>query len=81
MEGQSTVHMMTGREQVVAVVENEPMRVLVERYPQVMPLLAGCGMDLCCGGGHTVPEAAGLHGLDVAAVVGQVADIIEVAGS
>lgn len=40
------------------------VRELVERYPVVMPVLARYGLDLCCGGGHTLVEAAQLHGLD-----------------
>jgi iron-sulfur cluster repair protein YtfE (RIC family) len=42
-----------------------PIRDLIERYPALMPVLDAHGLDLCCGGGHTVTEAAALHGLDV----------------
>lgn len=64
------------REQVTQMIETDPIRDLVERYPQLLPLLASYGMDLCCGGGHTLQEAARLHGLDVIAVLRQVADLI-----
>ncbi len=50
--------------EISEVVETQLIRELVETYPAVMPVLASYGMDLCCGGGHTVPEAARLHGLD-----------------
>jgi iron-sulfur cluster repair protein YtfE (RIC family) len=40
------------------------IRDLVEQYPETMPVLASYGLDLCCGGGHTVAEAAALHGED-----------------
>lgn len=53
-------------------IETEQIRVLVERYPQIMPILSSYGMDLCCGGGHTVAEAAKAHGLDAAAVTAEV---------
>lgn len=49
-----------------------PIRELVELYPETMAVLDRYGLDLCCGGAHTVAEAAGLHGHDPAAVVSQV---------
>jgi iron-sulfur cluster repair protein YtfE (RIC family) len=42
----------------------QPLRVLVEEYPRLMPLLTRHGLDLCCGGGRTVAEAAQLHGIN-----------------
>ena len=54
-----------------------PIRTLVEVYPPVMPVLARFGMDLCCGGGHTITEAAELHGLDPALVLEEVRIVIE----
>ena len=69
------------REQIVQQIAAQPMRVLVEEYPRLMPLLAGYGMDLCCGGGHTVAEAARLHGLDIESLINEVvAVIVEVRG-
>lgn len=67
---------MQVREQIVRQIAAQPMRVLVEEYPRLMPLLAGYSMDLCCGGGHTAPEAARLHGLDVDTFVNEVAAVI-----
>jgi iron-sulfur cluster repair protein YtfE (RIC family) len=57
-------------------IETQPIRVLVEDYPAVMPVLGQYGMDLCCGGGHTVPEAAHLHDLDLDMLVRQMAAAI-----
>ena len=54
-----------------------PIRELIERYPAAMPVLAAHGMDLCCGGGHSVPEAAALHGLDLDALLGQLATALK----
>jgi iron-sulfur cluster repair protein YtfE (RIC family) len=45
------------------------IRDLIERYPALMPVLDAHGLDLCCGGGHTVSEAAALHGLDLEALL------------
>lgn len=49
---------------------------LVEIHPETMAVFAQHGLDMCCGGGHTVAEAARLHGLDADAVVTQVANAI-----
>ena len=46
-----------------------PIRDLIERYPAFMTVLDAHGLDLCCGGGHTVAEAAALHGLDLDALL------------
>jgi iron-sulfur cluster repair protein YtfE (RIC family) len=70
-----TIQTLT-REQTLEDVATQPIRVLVERYPHLMPVLARYGMDLCCGGGHTVAEAARLHGLDVGALNYEVAAVI-----
>lgn len=45
-------------------IRTEKIRVLVERYPQLMEPLAQYGFDLCCGGEHPIAEAARLHGID-----------------
>lgn len=47
------------------------IRDLVEDYPEVMPILADCGIDICCGGGLTVPDAAEAHYHDASVVVYQ----------
>jgi iron-sulfur cluster repair protein YtfE (RIC family) len=65
---------------IVEEIETRPMRDLVERYPNLMPLLARFGFDLCCGGGHTVPEAARLHGLEVEPLVDEVSEAIALLG-
>jgi uncharacterized protein (DUF2249 family) len=35
-----------------------------ERFPATAPVIAEAGLDLCCGGGHTIEFAAGAHGLE-----------------
>ena len=35
-----------------------------ERHPAAAPILAEHGLDLCCGGGHTLEFAAQAHGLE-----------------
>ena len=52
------------------------IRDIVDRFPKAMPVLADAGMDLCCGGGHTIPEAAKLHGVDGAALIAAVSAAI-----
>lgn len=40
------------------------IRDLVEEHPEAMPVFDQYGIDTCCGGGRTVPQAAEAHGLD-----------------
>jgi uncharacterized protein (DUF2249 family) len=35
-----------------------------DRHPAAAPILAEHGLDLCCGGGHTLEFAARAHGLE-----------------
>ena len=35
-----------------------------QRHPAAAPILAEHGLDLCCGGGHTLEFAAQAHGLE-----------------
>ena len=58
--------------------EEKLIRDLIEEYPDLMPLLASYGLDLCCGG-HSLAEAAELHGLDIELVAEEVSRAIEVA--
>ncbi len=57
-------------------IHDTPIRDLVEEYPGVMPVLNQCGIDICCGGGLTVPQAAEAHKLDQFALNNQVIRII-----
>lgn len=45
---------------------NLEMRVidLIERWPATRAVLAAHGLDLCCGGSHSVSAAAGAHGVN-----------------
>lgn len=47
------------------------INTLVDRHPQLMPILSAHGLDLCCGGPLTLEEAAERHGLDLAALVAE----------
>lgn len=55
------------------------VRDLVERFPETMTVLSPLGLDLCCGGGHALGDALDLHGLDRAAVLAQVSEVIAAA--
>jgi hypothetical protein len=63
---------------IARMIEIEPIRRVVEVYPEVMPILAGYGLDLCCGGGHTIAEAARLHELDAELLAAQIAAVVAV---
>jgi hypothetical protein len=52
------------------------LRELTERWPALMPLLARHGLDLCCGGGHALADAARLHGIDPDDLVAEVAAVV-----
>lgn len=68
----------TVEEQFAEMIETEPIRRVIELHPEVMPILAGHGLDLCCGGGHTIAEAVRLHELDAKLVAEQIAAAIAV---
>ncbi len=51
-------------EMLTETLRNTLIRDLVELYPEVMPVLTSRGMDICCGGGMTVPDAARAHQQD-----------------
>lgn len=53
------------------------IREVVETYPETTTVFDQYGMDMCCGGAHTVAEAARLPGLDPDAVVAQVTNAIQ----
>lgn len=44
---------------------------VVELHPELMPILAGHGLDLCCGGPLTLAEAAERHALDLGTLVAE----------
>jgi regulator of cell morphogenesis and NO signaling len=58
------------------IVTTLTIREIVDRFPDTMPVLARAGIDLCCGGAHTIAEAAALHGLDAATLMADVAAAI-----
>jgi iron-sulfur cluster repair protein YtfE (RIC family) len=49
----------------------QPIRVLVERYPVLLTLLAHYGIDTCCGSARTLTEAAAHHHLDSDALLAE----------
>jgi iron-sulfur cluster repair protein YtfE (RIC family) len=53
------------------------LRQIVEMYPASMRVLDTYGMDMCCGGAHTLAEASRLHGLDPDCVIAEVQDTIQ----
>jgi iron-sulfur cluster repair protein YtfE (RIC family) len=43
---------------------SETLNAIVERAPWALEVLAGFGLDTCCGGALTIAEAADRHRLD-----------------
>lgn len=64
---------------IAEMIETQPMRKVIELHPEVMPILSSHGLDLCCGGGHTIAEAVRLHELDGELVAEEIAAAIAVA--
>ena len=57
------------------------IRDLVETYPAAMPVLNSYGIDICCGGGLTIPEAASAHQLEGDTVIEEVRRAVSGEGS
>jgi iron-sulfur cluster repair protein YtfE (RIC family) len=56
------------------------IRTLIDANPEMMPVLAAFGLDLCCGGGHTLEDACAMHELDLATVLDELESIAPLAG-
>ncbi|HYF62920.1 MAG TPA: DUF542 domain-containing protein [Herpetosiphonaceae bacterium] len=52
--------------------DGQTIAAIVERHPETMPVFAGFGIDLCCGGGLTIGQAASAHGLAPHAILSAV---------
>jgi iron-sulfur cluster repair protein YtfE (RIC family) len=52
------------------------IRDLVDAYPETLTVLGPLGIDLCCGGGHSLGEALDLHGIDRQTVLPRIARVI-----
>ena len=46
----------------------------VERFPATLPVLARHGIDLCCGGDKTLAFVAQAHGIDLQALLRELAE-------
>lgn len=62
--------------EITRMIEAEPIRVIVERHPEILTVLAQYDMDLCCGGGYTIREAARLHDIDATLLREQIEAVI-----
>jgi uncharacterized protein involved in response to NO len=46
-----------------------PVRVLLEKFPQIQPALAAHGLDSCCGGEHSLRQACAAKGVPLEEVL------------
>lgn len=53
------------------------IRQVVEDYPLTMRVFDEYGMDMCCGGAHTVKEAAWLHNIDAMPLINRLIEVIQ----
>jgi regulator of cell morphogenesis and NO signaling len=51
-----------------SVIQSMLIRDLVSAFPDAMPVLSRFGLDLCCGGGHSLADACSAHGLQLSEV-------------
>ncbi len=57
--------------QPVNIQPDETVNSVVQRYPEVLPILARAGIDTCCGGGLPIGKAAQAHGLTIEVLLEQ----------
>jgi regulator of cell morphogenesis and NO signaling len=57
--------------------ERTTVRDLVVKYPRTRPVLERFGIDYCCGGGHTLKDAAAEKGVVLDALFAALKDSIE----
>lgn len=60
----------------LANVATTTIRDLVEAYPETMAVMGPLGIDLCCGGAHTLGEALDLHRLNREEVLRQIGRVL-----
>lgn len=49
---------------------------IIAAYPETIPVFNRFGLDMCCGGGVSVDEAARRDGIDAAPVVAALNEVI-----
>jgi hypothetical protein len=59
-----------------ATIAGMEIRQVVETYPLTMRVFDEYGMDMCCGGAHTIKEAAWLHAVDAMLLVNRLLEVI-----
>jgi regulator of cell morphogenesis and NO signaling len=47
-------------------------------YPAALPVLSKYKIDLCCGGRHSLAEVAEKHGLDLARLLQELEEAVQV---
>ena len=47
-------------------------------YPETLPVLAKYKIDLCCGGRHSLEEVAQKHGFDLAQLLRELEEALQV---
>ncbi len=47
-------------------------------YPATLPVLAKYKIDLCCGGRHSLEEVAAKHGIDLAQLLRELQEALQV---
>lgn len=46
-------------------IEELTVNDIAREWPEALPVLAARGIDTCCGGAHTIAEAATAHGVAI----------------
>lgn len=53
------------------------MSEIALRWPRTVPVFSRYGLDLCCGGGHSLNMAAQKHRLDIEQLIKELTEAIE----
>lgn len=68
------------REQLTPISASSTVREVFDNHPAAARVLAEAGFDACCGGVHTLEEAARMHQVDLDALLRRLRDAAGSAG-
>lgn len=68
--------MTTSSPVTTATLETMQISKVVEVYPETMAVFTRYGLDMCCGGSHTIADAARLHEIKSDELTGALLDTI-----
>jgi len=58
------------------ILPSTPVHEVLARHPGTAAILAECGLDLCCGGKHSLEFASKAHGVELPALLGRLQAVV-----